>query len=85
MWKQAAVKVPEPPAGFCLFVTSPWTPSHLPWSPGGLRRCRKGSNKDKPANWKLVQQKVRSQRSAESLSDGKSRESERWLHSIIVF
>lgn len=71
-FKQAAVKVPEPPAGFCLFVTSLWTPhtslvswwsAALPkgvkWRQTGQLETSATKGQESEVSWKFEWWKVR--------------------------
>lgn len=73
-----------------LAVINASAPSSFPFglsasassSPGGLPAARRGQEKDKLANRELVQHKVRGHRSADSMSNGKSRPTGQWLHTF---
>lgn len=64
---------------FCLPLPPPLLLLVVCWLPTEVNR------KDKLTNQKLVQHKVRGHRSADSMSDGKSRPTGQWLHSLEIY
>lgn len=84
---------PPPHPSLCPTPFSPlslWSPPLPPPPPPPLflvvcQVAHGGQQKDKLTNWKLVQQKVRGRRSADSMSYGKSRATGQWLHSSEIY